>query len=442
MIDSWPTSARLWHRTKASLPGGVSTGMRGSMRPHPLFFRGGRGSTLTDVDGNNYLDYVLGWGPVILGHGHPGLTEAVTRRLPLGATFGAGHELEYLAAEAVLEAVPGAERVLWSNTGSEADQIALRLARAATGRNRFVKMTGHYHGWSDAFLLGYRPDAEGRLDKPATKGQNSGALSDVSMATWGDLDSAAAILREPAQDIAAVFVEPVLCNSGVIAPPDGYLAGLRALCDETGTLLVFDEVITGFRLARGGAAELYGVRPDLVVLAKALAGGYPVAAVAGRADVLDQSTRGVVHAGTYNGNPVVLAAVQATIEALSEPGVYPAFEDHGRRLADGLRGALDRYDVTAAVNQAGPVVQVLPGLDRCDTFAQFLAGDQEWYDALTVELLRRGVFALPGGRWYLSTAHTRADVDTTVQAFGEAVAATVAVTGPPRAALCDGSVAG
>ncbi|HZX07808.1 aspartate aminotransferase family protein [Kribbella sp.] len=442
MIDSWPTSARLWDRAKGSLPGGVSTGMRASMRPHPLFFRGGRGPVLTDVDGNDYLDHVLGWGPVILGHGHPGLTEAVTRRLPYGATFGAGHELEFLAAEAVLEAVPGAERVLWSNTGSEADQIALRLARAATGRNRFVKMTGHYHGWSDAFLLGYRPDAEGRLDQTGTHGQSPAALSDVSLAPWGDLEAVSSVLRDPAQDIAAVFVEPVLCNSGVIAPPDGYLAGLRSLCDETGTLLVFDEVITGFRIALGGAVELYGVQPDLVVLAKALAGGYPVAAVIGRDAVLGQSTRGVVHAGTYNGNPVVLAAVKATVEALAEPGVYPAFEANGRRLADGMRAALDRHGVPAAINQVGPVVQVLPGMDRCDTFTQFLAGDQRWYDVLTVELLRRGVFALPGGRWYLSAAHTAAHVDTTVEAFGAAVAATVETDGLPRGALQGGGVAG
>lgn len=442
MIVSWPTSARLWDRAKGSLPGGVSTGMRASMKPHPLFFRGGRGPTLTDVDGNDYLDYVLGWGPVILGHGHPALTEAVTQRLPHGATFGAGHELEYLAAEAVLEALPGMERVLWSNTGSEADQIALRLARAATGRNRFVKMGGHYHGWSDAFLLGYRPTADGRLDQPGTRGQNPTALSDVSLVPWGDLDAVSTILRDPTEDIAALFVEPALCNSGVIAPPAGYLAGLRSLCDETGTLLVFDEVITGFRIARGGAAELYGVQPDLVVLAKALAGGYPVAAVAGRAAVLEQSTRGVVHAGTYNGNPVVLAAVKATVEALSEPGVYPAFEANGRQLAHGMRAALQRYGVTAAVNQVGPVVQVLPGMDRCDTFTDFLAGDQQWYDALTVEMLRRGIFALPGGRWYLSTAHTRADVDTTVDAFGESVTATVKAVGLPRGALQDESVAG
>jgi glutamate-1-semialdehyde 2,1-aminomutase len=442
MIDSWPTSARLWDRAKASLPGGVSTGMRASMPPHPLFFRGGQGPSLTDVDGNSYLDYVLGWGPVILGHGHPVLTDAVTRRLPLGATFGAGHELEYLAAESVLQAIPGMDRVLWSNTGSEADQIALRLARAATGRQRFVKMTGHYHGWSDTFLLGYRPDADGRLDQPGTKGQHKGALADVSLATWGDLESVASILRDPAQDIAALFVEPVLCNSGVIAPPDGYLPGLRALCDETGTVLVFDEVITGFRMARGGATELYGVQPDLVVLAKALAGGYPVAAVAGRASILDQTTRGVVHAGTYNGNPVVLAAVKATVDTLSEPGVYPAFEACGRRLADGLREVLDRHDVVGAVNQVGPVVQIVPGTDRCDTFTQFLAGDQQWYDAVIVELLRRGVFVLPGGRWYLSTAHTLADVDSTVTAFDEAVAATVAANGMPRSAMRDESVVG
>jgi glutamate-1-semialdehyde 2,1-aminomutase len=442
MIDDWPRSREAWDRAKRSLPGGVSTGMRSSMRPHPLFFRGGQGPVLTDVDGNDYLDYVLGWGPVILGHGHPALTEAVTTRLPFGATFGAGHELEYLAAEAVLDVLPGMERILWTNTGSEADQIALRLARAATGRNRFLKLAGHYHGWSDAFLVGYRPDASGRLDGPSTRGQNPTALADVSMAPWGDLDAIASLLRDPRKQIAAVFVEPVLCNSGVLAPPDGFLSRLRSLCDETGTVLVFDEVITGFRLALGGATEVYGIRPDLVVLAKALAGGYPVAAVAGRAELLDQATAGVVHAGTYNGNPVVLAAVHATVGALSEPGVYPAFDDNGARLAQGFRAGLERSGVVAAVNQVGPVVQVLPGIDQCDTFEQFLTADQQWYNALTVELLRRGVFALPGGRWYLSTAHSSADVDLTVHAFGDAVAAALAAQGGPSELVLDESAAG
>jgi glutamate-1-semialdehyde 2,1-aminomutase len=424
-IDSWPRSALAWERAKKSLGGGVSTGMRASMKPHPLFFSGGAGPRLTDIDGNTYLDYVLGWGPVILGHGHPDLTAAVSATLPKGATYGAGHALEYEVAEQVINAVPGAERVLWSNTGSEAVQVALRLARAATGRQRFVKLLGHYHGWSDSVLLGYRPDAAGSLGSPGTRGQSATAMADVELVEWGDLNAVAAVLNDPAMDAAALVVEPVLCNSGVIVPPDGYLDGLRELCDTTGTVLVFDEVITGFRIARGGAAERYGVRPDLVVLAKAIAGGLPMAAVAGRADLIDQTTNGVVHAGTYNGNPVVLAAAAATLDVLARAGTYDRFESSAAMLADGFRSAFVRHRVVGAVNQVGPVVQCSIGVPAVDTFAQFLGSDQATYDRLLVQLLRRGIFALPGGRWYLSTAHTDDDVGHTIDIFDQALAAVI-----------------
>jgi glutamate-1-semialdehyde 2,1-aminomutase len=423
MISDWPLSKAAWERTSRSLAGGVSTGMRAAMKPHPLFFSRGQGPRLTDVDGNTYLDYVLGWGPVILGHGHPDLTRAVADRLPHGATYGAGHELEYQAAEAVLAAIPGAERVLWSNTGSEAAQVALRIARGATGRQRFVKMIGHYHGWTDTFLLGYRPDASGSMTGPGTLGQSTHASAEVSLVPFGDVAAAAEVLRDPSTDIAAVFVEPVLCNSGVLAPPEGYLAQLRRLCDETDTVLVFDEVITGFRIARGGAVERFGVRPDLVVLAKAIAGGYPLSAVAGRADLLDRTQAGIVHAGTYNGNPVVLAAALATLEVLGRDGTYDRFEDLGRRLADGMREAMDRHGVLGPVNQVGPVVQMLPGASASDTFVGFLGTDHAWYDRLAVQLLRRGIFTLPGGRWYLSTEHTPTDVEATLVALDDALAA-------------------
>ena len=401
------------------------------MKPHPLFFASGKGPRLIDIDGHSYLDYVLGWGPVILGHSHPRLTEAVARQLPLGATFGACHGLEYEVAEQVLAAIPGTERVLWSNTGSEAAQVAVRLARAATGRQRFVKIIGHYHGWSDTFLLGYRPDATGQLDSVGSRGQRTSALADVSLVRFGDLDRMAEVLLDVSSDVAAVFVEPVRCNSGVLLPPDGYLAGLRELCDETGTVLVFDEVITGFRIAYGGAAERFGVTPDLVVLAKAIAGGYPMSAVAGRASVIDESLRGVVHAGTYNGNPVVLAAASATLEVLRNAGIYEAFEARGDQLAEGIRAAIARKGVPGAVNQVGSVVQAVFGVTAADSFEQFLAADQEFYDRLTVQLLRRGVFALPGGRWYISAAHTEQDIAETVNVFDDALAATLSEDAGP-----------
>ncbi|MBC9733996.1 aspartate aminotransferase family protein [Nocardioides marmotae] len=424
-IAAWPASERAWERTKGSLAGGVSTGLRASMKPHPIFVEGGAGPRLTDLDGNSYLDYVLGWGPVILGHGHPGLTAAVSAQLPLGATYGTGHLLEAEVAEKVLDRIPGMERVLWSNTGTEATQVALRLARGVTGRRRFIKFGGHYHGWSDPMLVGYRPGADGTLGL-GSQGQNPSALEDLVLVEWGDLDAVAEVLKAPDSDIAAIFCEPVLCNSGVIEPPEGFLAGLRELCDATGTVLVFDEVITGFRIDRGGAVTRYGVTPDLVTLAKAIAGGYPLAAIAGRASILERTTQGIVHAGTYNGNPVVLAAAGATLDALDEPGVYDAFERQGRALADGIRAGFARHGLAVTVNQVGPVVQCIAGVADARTFTDFIGADQEFYDRLTVQLLRRGVFTLPGGRWYLSTAHTDADVAHTVQVLDDALAATLA----------------
>lgn len=424
-ITSWPASEQAWDRTKRSVGGGVSTGLRASMKPHPLFFRGGSGPRIEDLDGHSYLDYVLGWGPVILGHGHAGLTAAVGAQLPLGATYGSGHLLEADVAEKVLARIPGTGRLLWSNTGTEATQIALRLARGVTGRRRFVKFAGHYHGWSDSMLVGYRPAADGSLGL-GSQGQNRSALGDVDLLAWGDLDAATDLLKSPTADISAVFLEPVLCNSGVIEPRPGFLEGLRELCDATGTVLVFDEVITGFRIDAGGAVARYGVTPDLVVLAKAIAGGYPLAAVAGRADIIDRTTSGIVHAGTYNGNPVVLAAAGATLDALGASGVYDDFERRGRALADGLRAVMEHHGVVAAVNQVGPVVQCATGVASAATFEDFTAADQQFYDRLVVEMLRRGVFALPGGRWYLSTAHSDADVATTVEVVDEALGAVLA----------------
>jgi glutamate-1-semialdehyde 2,1-aminomutase len=422
LINSWPTSESLLARAQRSVgAGGVSTGLRAQMQPHPLYFDRGEGAHLFDVDDHRYTDYVLGWGPVILGHAHPNLTKAVVDQAAKGATFGANHRAEFEVAEMVTAAVPGAERVLWSNTGSEADQIALRLSRAATGRQRFVKMVGHYHGWSDAFLLGYRPGADGGFDGPGTRGQSRHALEEVTLLPFGDLDAARAVLTDRSLDLAAVFLEPVLCNTGVVEPPEGYLEGLRELCDSTGTVLVFDEVITGFRLAYGGAAARYGVTPDLMVFAKAIAGGYPMAAVAGKAELIDLTLHGVTHAGTYNGGPLVLAAARATLQTLGEPGVYERLEASGQALAAGLRHEIRLAKARGLVTQVGPVVHCSLDVADGDGLTYFRS-DQGVYDRVLIELLRRGVFALPGGRWYLSTAHTPHDIDSTVSAFGEALA--------------------
>ncbi|MGI5237892.1 aspartate aminotransferase family protein [Dactylosporangium sp. CA-139066] len=420
-IAAWPGSQAAWRRARASLAGGVSTGLRASMPPHPLFFDRGAGSRLWDVDGNSYLDYVLGWGPIIVGHSHPAVVTAVGEQLHRGQTFGSGHALEYEVAERLCARVPGAQRVLWSNTGSEAVQVALRLARAHTGRHRFVKFEGHYHGWTDQVLVSYRNLAEDGRPALGSAGQHPGVLADVSVLPFNDSAAVAELLARPDSDIAAVLVEPVLCNTGVLPPAPGFLEDLRALCDRTGTVLVFDEVITGLRMASGGAAERYGVTPDLTVLAKALAGGFSLSAVTGRADIVQQVTSGVVHAGTYNGNPIALAAAAATLDLLGGPEVYPRLEAVTAQLAEGLRAAFARHGVTAAVHHVGPVLQVSPGVTEVRTVREVLAADWAFYNELVVQALRRGVFLLPGGRWYLSTEHSAADVTQTVAALDDAL---------------------
>ncbi|RZI92822.1 MAG: aspartate aminotransferase family protein [Microbacterium sp.] len=417
----WPESKRMWERAKRSLSGGVSTGLRAAAKPHPIFFTGGAGATLTDVDGNVHIDYVLGWGPNILGHGNPRLVAAVTEQIARGATYGSGHRYEFDAAEALLARYPDFERVLWSNTGTEADLVALRIARAATGRHRFIKFTGHYHGWSDTMLLGYRSFGDDGQVVPESRGQSGDALTAMDLVPWGDLDALRAALDD-GDDIAAVVLEPVLCNTGVIAPSEGFLQGVRDLCTEHGAVLIFDEVITGLRIAPGGAVERFGIVPDLVVLAKAIAGGLTLAAILGSADLLDLTQQGVTHAGTYNGNPLVLAAALATMQELSLPGVYDEFERRSARLAQGIRDALRSNGVVGAVNQIGPVIQIGLGVDQIATTDDFFAADTALYDHVAVEMLRRGIFLMPGGRLYLSTAHTDEQIEKTITAFADVFA--------------------
>ena len=419
-------SLECYARAARSLGGGVSTGLRRQMPPHPTFFERGLGPRLWDVDGNEYLDYVLGWGPVILGHCHPALIDAVTVQMGLGQTFGSGHRLEYEAAEAVCAAMPGVERVLWSNTGTEAVQSALRLARAVTGRQLILKFEGHYHGWLDSVLLGYRAPLEsGSPPRPETLGQSTTVLGDVVVVPWNDAEAFSRAMAAHGSDIAAVIAEPVLCNSGVIEAAPGFLELLRQTTTDRGSLLIFDEVITGFRIALGGATERFGVEPDLRTLGKALGAGLPVSAIAGRAELIDRVTSGVVHAGTYNGNPIVLSAVLATVEELSRPGTFDAFEERSGELAAGLRQALASAGVAHAVNRTGPVVQCALGVTTLTSYADYAAADWALYDRLVVALQERGVFALPGGRWYISTAHAAADIDATVDAFTAAIRSVV-----------------
>lgn len=426
MTANVPVSSHtLYARAKRALAAGVSSSFRAAVKPSPLFVDYAQGTRLVDVDGVVYTDYTLAWGPLILGHGHPAIVGAVRAQLARGHMFGAQHMLEIEVAEQLQATIPCAELVTYANSGSEAVQVALRLARAFTGRPKVVKFEGHYHGWTDAALVSYHPamsDAgprEAPYAVPGTAGQSVAALGDIIVVPWNDataLDQA--LLRFEGQ-VAAIVMEPVMCNSGVVAPRANYLQATRALADRHGALLIFDEVITGFRLALGGAQEIYGVIPDIAVYAKAVAAGFPLSVIAGRREVMDLIAHGVVqHSGTYNGNPISLAAAKAVLQELQRPDVYPRLNALTGHLADGARALLEHHGFPAIVHQAGPVLQILfTTQTTVYDYRSVAVCDAMLSVALVQELRAHGILVLPDGRWYLATVHTADDVQEALAAL-------------------------
>src|ERR1700733_10414036 len=339
-----------FERASQSLAGGVATAFRSAQQPVPVSFTTGRGSRLTDVDGNEYVDYALGFGPMLLGHSPEPVLAAVRRQLDRGLGFGASHELEAELAEAVCRTVPSAELCVFGSTGSEAVHSAIRIARAATGRNRVIKFLGHYHGWLDPVHVGV-PGQTGKA--PATGGQDPEASASVTVCRWNDADALSDAL---ADDVAAVIMEPAAINVGAFPPAPGYLEHAKELTARAGAVLIFDEVITGYRLALGGAQQRHGVLPDLTGLGDALGAGFPISAVCGRADVLDEVASGrVAHVGTFNANPVCASAALAAVTTLEQHAdeLYPQLEQTAQRLAAALRSAAAAADVPLVVNQYG-----------------------------------------------------------------------------------------
>ncbi|MBB2890982.1 aspartate aminotransferase family protein [Flexivirga oryzae] len=383
------------------------------MKPHPLFVREARGAHVWDLDGDRYVDYVMAWGPILLGHSDPRVVEAVREVATRMQVVGTSHELEYLAAEGVLAAVPHGERLLWSNTGTEAVQVALRLARAATGRRRVLKFARSYHGWHDSVYAGLDESDSGKPALPASKGQSPSALDDLLVATFNDVAMAGRLLGEAVErDIAAVLIDPILSNGGVEAPAPDFLPTLRSLCDRHGVVLIFDEVIAGFRIARGGAAEKYGVPPDLSVFGKAMAGGFTQSAVVGRADLVDQVTSGVVHAGTFNSNPIALAAVAATMTALAEPGLYEALEATSAAFERAVGGVLAEEPGGGALHRVGSLLQYVPSGGGTG-----LHGTGGLWELILAGMLREGFLFMPSGKVFLSAAHSASDVRATAEAL-------------------------
>ncbi|HZS91892.1 MAG TPA: aspartate aminotransferase family protein [Chloroflexota bacterium] len=421
---------QLYERAQQVIPGGVTSSFRAAVKPEPFFADHAQGAEIFDADGLRHLDFALAWGPLILGHGHPAVIAAVREQLDHGHMYGAQHELEARVAERMRSAVPCAGLVTFSSSGTEAAMVALRVARAYTGRHRILKFEGHYHGWSDGALASYHadPGQMGTLDDPrpvpGMAGQAPGALQDIVVVPWNDLDRLEATLRRYGAEIAAVIMEPVLCNSGVISPEPGYLESAQALARANGSLLIFDEVITGFRLAAGGAQERYGITPDLAVYAKAIAAGFPLSAIAGRREVMDVIACGAVrHSGSYNGNPISMAAADAALQELCRPGVFDHLNRLGALLADGARGLLERHGLAALVHQAGPVMQILfTTQTKVADYRAFAACDAAMSEALVLHLRERGILILPDGRWYLSAVHTEAHVQEALQALDDSLA--------------------
>jgi glutamate-1-semialdehyde 2,1-aminomutase len=397
----------------------------------PLYFTGGRGSRLTDVDGNQYIDYALAWGPAILGHAHPAMVDAVARAACLPHAYGQQHETEIAVAAKICALVPCAERVAFTSSGSEAVQLAHRLARAFTGRNLVLKFEGHYHGWMDSALVGYHPSAAqcGPLEEPPTvlgsRGQAPNAAENTVVAPWNRLDVLERILARHAGRIAAIVMEPVLCNTGCLLPLPGYLEGVRDLATRHGALLVFDEIITGFRIALGGAQQHYGVTPDLATFGKAVAGGLPLSVVAGRREIVEQIFFGVAFGGTFNGNPLSMAAAHAALTALSSDGGAPLRHANriGEQLMQGIATCARKHAIHVAVTGFGAAFFLHFGNPTAlRDYRDTLADDAPMLRRFLLLSLERGLHILPDGRLYVSAAHTDQDAEETLAAIDSAFA--------------------
>lgn len=416
-------SAQLLSKSKRYLAGGVSSLVRASSKPHPLFFRSASGSHLTDVDGNHYLDYALAWGPLILGHSHPAVVQAVLHQLKKFQVLGAQHELEIAVAQRICQMVPCAELVAFSSTGSEPVQMALRLARAHTGRQKFIKFEGHYHGWHDNVLISFHPQGSSHnvyQPVPVSEGQNRSVLKHILILPWNDLKALEATISEHHREIAAIITEPILCNSHCLMPCPGYLEGMRELATRYGIVLVFDEVITGFRVATGGAQDLFGIKPDLATYGKAIAAGFPLSVVAGRRDIMELiANHRVLHGGTFNGNPISLAAANAALKILQERdgAVLKRIDKTGQALIQGITKLARELEVPILVNGVGAVFHLaFTSRTELRNYRDTMDCDIRARDVFLQAMLQFGVYLLPEGRWYVSAAHSQEDVNKTLRA--------------------------
>jgi glutamate-1-semialdehyde 2,1-aminomutase len=416
-------------RASRVIPGGVNSPVRAfrGVGGEPVFVRSAEGAWLEGEDGRRYLDLIGGYGPMILGHRHPAVEEAVAAALLRGTVFGAPTLAEVELAERIVAAVPSLEMVRLVSSGTEATISALRLARAATGRDRLVKLAGCYHGHGDPFLVAAGSGAA-TLGTPSSPGVPRAVTADTLVAPYNDLDALAALFARHGREIAALFVEPVAGNMGLVPPRPGYLAGLRALCDEHGSLLVFDEVMTGFRVAWGGAQALFGVRPDLTTLGKVIGGGLNIGAYGGPRELMQRIAPAgpVYQAGTLSGNPLAVAAGRATLEALAADGgaVYDQLERASRDLATAITDAAGRAGVPCRVHRQGSMLGFFLTGEEVWSLADVDASDRASFARLFHALLAEGVHLPPSPyeALFVSAAHGRAEIEHAATAFERAFA--------------------
>jgi glutamate-1-semialdehyde 2,1-aminomutase len=413
-------SEKLFAAASRILPGGVDSPVRAfkAVGATPLFIVRGRGATIEDADGHKYIDYVMSWGPLIHGHAPKGLLKILAGTAARGTSFGAPTELETRLAKRVATLMPSMERVRFVSSGTEAAMSAARVARAATKRDKIVKFEGCYHGHADAFLVKAGSGAM-TLGVPTSPGIAAAAAADTLLARYNDLESVDRALRAAKGKVAAIFVEPIAGNMGLVPPRPGFLEGLRAICDRTGALLVFDEVISGFRAAAGGAQQVFGVRPDLTCLGKIIGGGLPVGAYGGRADVMELVAPAgpVYQAGTLSGNPLAMAAGLWSIQELS-PRLYKHLARLGAQLAAGLADAARDAGVRLQVNGFGSLLTPFFTDQPVRDYESALTCDTEAYGRFFRGMLARGIYVPPSQfeAWFLSGAHTARDVDRTIKA--------------------------
>jgi len=417
-------SEELLARARKTIPGGVSSPVRAfrAVGGSPVFLARAEGARVFDEDGRAYVDYVGSWGPMILGHAHPAILEAVGAAAARGTSFGAPCALEVELAERVVRHVPSVEKVRFVSSGTEATMSALRVARGFSGRSKILKFDGCYHGHADSLLVA-AGSGVATLGIPGSPGVPEGTVADTLVVPFNDVDAVERAVAEHGPDLAAIIVEPVCGNMGAVAPGPGYLEALREITRKNGTVLIFDEVMTGFRLALGGAQELFGVTPDMTCLGKILGGGLPAAAYGGRADIMATvAPEGPVYqAGTLSGNPLAMAAGVTALDLLTEPGVYAKLDATSARLADGLAGAAQAAGATVTVNRVGSMVTVFFQPGPVTDYASARASDTARFGRFFHAMLERGV-ALPPAQFeaaFVSLAHGPAEIDATLAAATE-----------------------